>query len=171
MIRLAYKLKEEEALRYFEMALSNLKEVRNPRNFAMGLVPVVCVGLMLATKTYTSLKVWIITVVLSLLWILLVCPMIYQTLCRRAAKKKLIENQAVLKKIEVEENNGLFIVNNEKKVPHHYLGYLDLLIVAFTDGTNLIVPERAFKKDEELMKTFIKDVMLYIDQAKSAENQ
>ena len=170
MIKLSYKLLEEEAIRYFEMVLRTAKETRVPRFIAMTWGPALAILIVLVFKLKSSVVAWIVAVSFSLLWITVICPKIYREVCYIASKRKLAENKSVLVQMDIVEKNGILFVNGVEKKPKIYLTYFDLFVVGFDDDTNLIVPERIFNNDEAKMEQFIRNIALYIKNTKTEKN-
>lgn len=166
MIRLNYKLTQEEAVRYYEMILNNAKQTRVPRIFAMIWLPFVLLAVMIALKWTRNVMYWIAVIFLSLLWIFFLAPRLYHSITREAAKRKIKEDRFTPQNIEVKEENGVISVNGQKKQPLDYVAYADMLVIAFSDQTNLIVPDRVFGTDEKKMEQFVKDVVLSVKQQK-----
>lgn len=166
MIHLEYKLSEEEAIQYYEMIGSNAKETKTARTFAMIWFPALVAAITIALKKGGNV-VWIIgAVFLSLIWVFFLAPRMFRDVTRTAAKRKLEDNSITRNKIDVHDNNGVFTIDNTEKTPTAYYVYFDLFIIAFSDGTNLIVPTRAFKNDEAKMEQFLKDVVVATEKNK-----
>lgn len=162
MIQLNYTLLEEEAIRYFEMILRSTKETRLPRIIAMLWGPALAILFMILFKATASLVGSIIAIAFSLVWIFILCPRFYREVCHLSAKRKLAENKSVMHPIHLMEEAGRLVVNKEEKRPKDYFIYYDLLVIGFDDGTNLIVPERVFNKNEKQIEQLIKDIALML---------
>ena len=162
MIRFNYKLTLEEAVRYYEMILNNARETKVPRIFAIIWLPLVLVAVMIALKWTRNMTYWIVFIFLSLFWIFLLAPRLYQNLTREAAKRKIKQEKFEPKNIEVQDDNGVIRVNGEIKQPVNYVTYADLFVIAFKDNTNLIIPDRVFQEEEKKMEPFLKDVVLAV---------
>lgn len=162
MIRFNYKLTLEEAVRYYEMILNNARETKVPRIFAIIWLPLVLVAVMIALKWTRNMTYWIVFIFLSLFWIFLLAPRLYQNLTREAAKRKIKQEKFEPKSIEVQDDNGVIRVNGEIKQPVNYVTYADLFVIAFKDNTNLIIPDRVFQEEEKKMEPFLKDVVLAV---------
>ena len=173
MIHLSYNLLEEEAVRYYEMILRSTKETLVPRVSSMMWGPALAIVLMMIFKDYTTTSIlsWFIAVSFSIIWILVISPIIYRNVCHTIAKKKVVENKTSLRTINIQEENGIVTVNNDVKIPQTYFVYYDLLVIVFSDNTNLIVPERVFDKDEKLMEKLINDIATYIKKNEIKEVQ
>ncbi|MBQ6333580.1 MAG: hypothetical protein IJI46_00700 [Erysipelotrichaceae bacterium] len=160
MIRLKYKLTEEEAVKYYEMIGSNARETKMARAFAIIWFPALLVALLIALKLYRS-YIWIgVAVFLSIIWAMFFAPWMFRDVVRTAAQRQMKEKGFVRETIEVIDKDGMLNINGVDKKPGNYIAYYDLFVVAFADDSTLIVPERAFEGDEEKMQQFMKDVVI-----------
>ncbi len=160
MIRLKYRLTEEEAIRYYEMFAANTGQTRIARIFAMLWFPALLTAFLIALKLFRS-PIWIlIAVFLSFIWAIFLAPRMFSDVVRTAAQREMKKKGFVREEIEVIDNNGMLTINGKEKKPGNYIAYYDLFVVAFADDSTLIIPERAFEGDEEKMQHFMKDVVL-----------
>ena len=160
MISLKYRLTEEEAVKYYEMIAGNAKETRVARWFSIIWFPALLVAILIATKLNRSILWILIAVFLSLIWALFLAPRMFRDVVRTAAQRQMKEKGYSRQQIEVVDKDGKIKVDGVEKKPQSYYAYYDLFVIAFEDNTSLIIPERAFQKDEEKMQQFMKDVVL-----------
>ncbi|MGN1344814.1 MAG: hypothetical protein ACI4U3_09545 [Traorella sp.] len=161
MIHLSYTMTKEDMLDYYEHVLSKTSETKTEKLIALIWGPVLCGAIILALRLFGIYQTYflVIGIILSLLWILIAYPYMFRKLCRKAAERKMLNNETNYQEIDIQEENGLFYINGMKKDLENYYGLGNQLIITFTDTTKLIIPERAFQ-NETLMKQFIKDIMM-----------
>lgn len=165
MIELSYSLTKDEMLDYYQMILSGASETKVAKLITLVWGPLLFIAIVLAlklVKIYQD-RFLLIVAILSIAWVLISYPILFKKVCRQVANKKYKFDESKVISINVKEENGNFKVNGQEKVLQNYYGYNDLLVVTFTDASNLIVPGRVFNNDENLMKQFIKDIMLKLD--------
>ncbi|MBR2702196.1 MAG: hypothetical protein IKE77_08940 [Erysipelotrichaceae bacterium] len=163
MINLKYRLTEEDAIKYYQMIGTKAKETGIARFFALVWGPAVLLALLIALKLYSSV-LWIgIAVFLSILWVIFRAPTLFQDVTRTAAKRKLQKDNFDFKDIDLKLSDDILTVNGEIKKPQTFVTYYDLMIVAFDDRTNLIVPEHAFKGSEKTMEALMTYLIRSVD--------
>ena len=62
--------------------------------------------------------------------------------------------------MNIKEVDGNLFVNGTKKEITNCYGTANTVIVTFTDDAKLIIPERVFDHNEEMMRTFIRDILM-----------
>ncbi len=165
MIDLHYTLTADEAVSYYEMIGASSRETRMARGFAAVWVPAFLVALIIALKLYDSV-LWILTAVfLSFFWITFLAPRMYRDVTRTAAKRKIEKDKSRFSEIHVELKGDDLTVNGEKKKVKTFVAYYNLIVIAFDDGSNLLVPERAFNSNEQNMEEFLKYLVRSSDKA------
>ena len=163
MINLKYRLTEEDAIKYYQMIGTKAKETGIARFFALVWGPAVLLALLIALKLYSSV-LWIgIAVFLSILWVIFRAPTLFQDVTRTAVKRKLQKDNFDFKDIDLKLSDDILTVNGEIKKPQTFVTYYDLMIVAFDDRTNLIVPEHAFKGSEKTMEALMTYLIRSVD--------
>ena len=163
MINLKYRLTEEDAIKYYQMIGTKAKETGIARFFAFVWGPAVLLALLIALKLYSSV-LWIgIAVFLSILWVIFRAPTLFQDVTRTAAKRKLQKDNFDFKDIDLKLSDDILTVNGEIKKPQTFVTYYDLMIVAFDDRTNLIVPAHAFKGSEKTMEALMTYLIRSVD--------
>ena len=163
MINLKYRLTEEDAIKYYQMIGTKAKETGLARFFALVWGPAVLLALLIALKLYRSV-LWIgVAVFLSILWVIFRAPTLFQDVTRTAAKRKLQKDNFDFKDIDLKLSDDILTVNGEIKKPQTFVTYYDLMIVAFDDKTNLIVPEHAFKGSEKTMEALMTYLIRSVD--------
>ena len=155
MINLKYRLTADEAVSYYEMIGANSRETQVARSFAAIWVPAFITALMIALKLYRSVLWIMIAVFLSFLWMTLLAPRMYRDVARTAAKRKIEKDNSEFEEITVTLNNDCLTVNGEKKTVKTFMTYYNLLVIALEDGSNLLLPERAFRDNEQTMEAFL----------------
>lgn len=168
MIKLNYRLTQQEALTYYEMVLEKSASTRLPRWTANVWGLAISVVLLIAFKVYRDWVYIIIGIFFSLIWALFVGPAIYRSVSATLAKNKMKSDKFERTDITVVEDQKSLTVNNQPKDVVDYLAYFNLFIIAFTDQTKLIVPSRAFS-DEKQMEQFIKDIVMLADKKSTTE--
>ena len=101
MIKLDYKLTQEETVRYYEMILNNSRETRVARGFAMIWLPALLLAVMIGLKLY-DWYYWLAFIFLSLLWVFIFSPKLYRDLTRTAAVRKVKDAKIENKNIKAE---------------------------------------------------------------------
>ncbi|MBE6115372.1 MAG: hypothetical protein E7187_00920 [Erysipelotrichaceae bacterium] len=163
MINLKYRLTEEDAIKYYQMIGTKAKETGIARFFALVWGPAVLLALLIALKLYSSV-LWIgVAVFLSVLWVIFRAPTLFQDVTRTAAKRKLQKDNFDFKDIDLKLSDDILTVNGEIKKPQTFVTYYDLMIVAFDDKTNLIIPEHAFKGSEKTMEALMTYLIRSVD--------
>lgn len=164
MIKLSYILQKEELIKYYQMILTSSEKAKAPRIIALIWGPTLFAALVLLTKLlhFYHVSFWIIALVLSVIWVIFIYPMAYNRITRNVVLKKNVFDEKKLKTINVTEDDGEFTVDGEKKTLDNYLGYQDMIVLNFTDSTNLIVPQRVFES-EDILRQFIRDIMLKVN--------
>lgn len=163
MINLKYRLTEEDAIKYYQMIGTKAKETGIARFFAFVWGPAFLLALLIALKLYRS-ALWIgIAVFLSVLWVIFRAPTLFQDVTRTTAKRKLQKDNFEFKDIDLKLSDNVLTVNGENKKPQTFVTYYDLMIVAFDDKTNLVIPEHAFKGNEKTMETLMTYLIRSVD--------
>lgn len=163
MINLKYRLTEEDAVKYYQMIGTKAKETGIAKFFAFIWGPALLTALLIALKLYGSV-LWIgLTVFLSILWVVFLAPVLFQDVTRTAAKRKLQKSNFKAQDINLKLSDGVLIVNGEVKKPQTFVTYYDLMIVAFEDGTNLVIPEHAFGGSEKSMEALMTYLVTSVD--------
>lgn len=163
MINLRYRLTEQDAVRYYQMVVTKARETAIARFFAFFWGPAFLVALLIAFKLYSSV-LWIsVTVFLSILWVMIRAPLVFQDVTRTAARRKLQKENFEFRDIELKLSDEVLTVNGEVKKPQRFVTYYDLMIVAFEDGTNLIIPEHAFNGNEQTMEALMTYLVRSVD--------
>ncbi|MBQ3383787.1 MAG: hypothetical protein IJG59_01085 [Erysipelotrichaceae bacterium] len=163
MINLKYRLTEEDAIKYYQMIGTKAKETGIARFFAFVWGPAFLLALLIALKLYRS-ALWIgIAVFLSVLWVIFRAPTLFQDVTRTTAKRKLQKDNFEFKDIDLKLSDNVLTVNGEIKKPQTFVTYYDLMIVAFDDKTNLVIPEHAFKGNEKTMETLMTYLIRSVD--------
>ena len=165
MIDLQYTLTADEAVSYYEMIGAGSQETRMARGFAAIWVPAFLTALIIALKLYNSV-LWIMSAVfLSFFWITFLAPRMYRDVARTAAKRKIEKDKSQFSAIHVELNNDILTVNGENKKIKTFVTYYNLIVIAFQDGSNLLLPERAFGNDSQKMEEFLTYLVRNSDKA------
>ena len=155
MINLNYRLTENDAIRYYEMIGANSRETRIARLFAVIWVPAFMTALLIALKLYSSV-LWIMTAVfLSLFWATFMAPRMFQDVVVTVAKRKIEKDSFEFSSLNVKLRNDVLMVNGEEKTPETFVTYYDLMVIVFTDGSNLIIPEHAFNGNRQIMEALL----------------
>lgn len=164
MINLKYRLTEQDAVRYYQMIGMKAKETRITRIIAIIWGPAFLTALLIAFKLQRSVIRIVITVFLSLLWALLLAPRLFSELTGNAARRKMQKENFQFQQIELKLSHDELTINGEKKKPKTFVAYHDLMVVAFEDGTNLIVPEHAFEGNQQTMEALLRYLVTSVDQ-------
>ncbi|MBE6125534.1 MAG: hypothetical protein E7186_04305 [Erysipelotrichaceae bacterium] len=163
MINLRYRLTEDDAVRYYQMIGTKARETAIARFFAFFWGPAFLIALLIAFRLYGSV-LWIgVTVFLSILWIVFLAPMLFRDVTKTAARRKLQKDKFEFRDIELKMSDDILTVNGEVKKPQTFVTYYDLMIVAFEDGTNLIIPEHAFRGNEQTMEALMTYLVRSVD--------
>ncbi|NCB32571.1 MAG: hypothetical protein EOM64_01595 [Erysipelotrichia bacterium] len=156
VIHLTYTLQENEMLRYYEFGLQNNPETRKARMHAATWIPMGSLIFLIFLKA--AWYWWIIAVLISIVWVLLLSQMIFNDVSRTSAKRKFQSKQLALSELDVIDHGDRLTVNRADKEVTGYCSYLDLLIIQLDGGSNLIIPERVFERDKDKMHQFVKDI-------------
>ena len=150
MIDLKYTLKQDELREYYETALMNDAEINK---FHWKLRLFVPAGILL----FLALAANTIGIVLIVLWII-----IADTVLFKKYKKVLIGKYTDPGKLKLSEmhvvlsDKNIFVNDTEQKV-YDYALFEHMIVIIFQNKTNILVPERVFKSEEE-RKTFIEGI-------------
>lgn len=154
MINLKYKLTKNDAVNYYEMISSNADETRTARLFAIIWFPALLTALLIVLKLYKSVLWIMVSIFLSFVWSMLFAPKMFRDVARTAANRRLNNDKFEFKDIELELNESTLTVNGENKIIKKFVTYYDLVILMLDDGSNLIIPERAFKSQQDMEDFF-----------------
>lgn len=162
MIELNYQLNKNDILDYYQVVLSRASETKTSRLLAFVWGPILLFTIPLGLKLIDIYKNWFLAIsaVLSLIWVLFIYPLLFQDLCRKAAEKNLLKSKPDLSLMNIKEEDGNLFVNGTKKEITNCYGTANTVIVTFTDDAKLIIPERVFDHNEEMMRTFIRDILM-----------
>ena len=171
MINLKYRLTEEDAVKYYQMIGMKAKETRITRLIAVIWGPALLTALLIAFKPQGSVLRIIITVFLSLLWAVLLAPRLFSEITANVARKKIQKENFQFKDIELKLSNDELYVSGEKKKPNNFVTYHDLMIVAFDDGTSVIIPEHAFEGNQQIMEALMTYLVRNADKQENKDKQ
>ena len=156
MFNLNYRLTEDDAVRYYQMISANSRETRIARIFAVIWVPAFLAALLIALKLYNSV-LWIMTAVfLSLFWATFLAPRMFQDVAVTAARRKIEKDRFEYRNLNIRLKDDVLTVNGEVKNPVTFVAYYDLMVIAFDDNSNLIIPQHAFGGNEETMEVLVR---------------
>lgn len=163
MIELNYALSETEIQHYYQCLLEQDPAMQRTQLRIAAWVP--AGALILGFAFHWDRTGWIIAVLLSLIWIFFLSHLVFNDAVSTAAKRRMKKDQIRFPELSVLDDGKDISVNGTKQEVKNYFPYLNLLIINFENGTNLIVPDRAFRKEQD-MEQFIKDVMIQGNQQK-----
>ena len=169
MIDFTYRLTEDDAVEYYQMIGANAKETRIARIFALIWGPAFLTALLMIFKLNGSVPWIIATVFLSILWALFLAPRLFNDVTATAARRKVKKDRFEFKDIHLKLSDDVLTVNGEKKKPQTFVAYYDLMVVAFKDGSNLIIPEHAFKGNEQTMETLLTYLVRSVDKQENKD--
>lgn len=160
MIQLDYQLTEKEIIHYYQFVASNCKKTTNEKILVASWVPVT--AFIIGLYFHLNIIYWIIAILISVIYVLLFAPMVFDNITATVAKRKLKQQNLITPEIHVTVDDNSFTYNGKEMIVTGYGAYKDLFIIFFNDKSNLIVPESAFCNDKKTMETFIRTIMIKV---------
>lgn len=157
----SYRLTEEEYYDYAKNAVIRKGKLRTAQVRVSSLIPVISIILVVGFRLY---KPWmcLCALLISVVWIVFTCWLFQRSIRNKAESYCQEHGRPTLQEICLQLDDQTIRINRTLVVPNQYLLLKGMMILYFTDGSELIVPLRIFNGNQEQMQLFLKKVIKII---------
>lgn len=147
-----YELQKSEYEDFYKFRIMHSPEMRKLQHRVWMVLPVVMAILLVGIRPKPIGAFIAGAVVLSLVWIVIVNWRVTVRIREGTAKEKEKIKDDQLRQITVSLNQSGMRVNGRPKEVRNYAIFGNLVLVALTDDTTVILPERIFEGDTEKLR-------------------
>ncbi len=151
-----YELQKSEYEDFYKFRIMHSPEMRKLQHRAWTILPVILLILLVGIRPQPIGAFIAGAVVLSLVWIVIVNWRVTVRIREGAAKEKEKIKDDQLKRITVSLNPDGLRVNGRLKEVRNYAIFGNLVLVALTDETAVIMPERIFEGNTEKLRQVLR---------------